>query len=385
MTDVVYEFEGLRGVGRVRLSLASEQRVYTLFGANGVGKTKCLEALFQYHLFQNTELLRWLPNHDWPTAYQALVGGVSRGPQGQRVGHSFSQNYFYNWILQTQSDGVSLPCVFLGAGSRGHVQASNPHIQLAVPPIGTFEQRRDSYFSILSQGMKDGFSSLGMGGNLEQWFITRAQSANPYQKQGDNRRVEIDTLLALLHRIDERYDPKFLEIDGANHVSIKVAGEPRDLRNLSTGFTSLVKLLQAVIDGYGNFTNEVNLTQVKGYVFIDEIESHLHTRWQSRIVLLLKTLFPNTTFFLATHSPIVLSQLQAGEAYLLERQEDGVVESSAIRAPDKRILADVMVDAMGLNLNKLKVERLSADSQRETKDRLRRLLLETQQKEGGDA
>ena len=38
-------FEGLRGVGTVELDLMPKQRVYTLIGTNGVGKTKTLEAL----------------------------------------------------------------------------------------------------------------------------------------------------------------------------------------------------------------------------------------------------------------------------------------------------------------------------------------------------
>lgn len=41
------EFEGLTGVGKVYLDLEPEQSVYTFIGANGVGKTKTLEALFQ--------------------------------------------------------------------------------------------------------------------------------------------------------------------------------------------------------------------------------------------------------------------------------------------------------------------------------------------------
>ena len=42
--------EGLRGVGRVELKFQPGSRVRTLFGANGVGKTKCLEAIYQWLL-----------------------------------------------------------------------------------------------------------------------------------------------------------------------------------------------------------------------------------------------------------------------------------------------------------------------------------------------
>ncbi|TGO02944.1 hypothetical protein PN36_15570 [Candidatus Thiomargarita nelsonii] len=52
-------------------------------------------------------------------------------------------------------------------------------------------------------------------------------------------------------------------------------------------------------------------------VFIDEIESHIHPKWQSRIISLLKESFPKTTFYIATHSPVIISMAEEGEAYEL--------------------------------------------------------------------
>ena len=264
----------------------------------------------------------------------------------------------------------SLPVVFLGASQRGHIK-NKPS---ASSPIGTFEERRENYFTSLVAGMDKGFSSLGMHADVEQWFVTLAQSASPYQKQTDNRKIEIETLLQLLHQVDERFDPSFMEVAGNNRVSLKVQGQVTELQHLSSGFASLLKILQAIISGYANFTNELNLTRVRGLIFIDEIESHLHVKWQSSIVVLLKKLFPNTTFFIATHSPIVLSQLHSGEAYLLKRSDDGVVRSQPIENPDKRILADVLAEVLDVNLNRLKVERMTSESQKDAKAQLLDLL-----------
>ena len=369
MANSKYAFDALLGVGRVELTFQADQRVYVLFGSNGVGKTKCLEALFQYFLL-GCEL--FTEDTYW----------TMRGRHGVALRYTGDANDFF---IPRTSDGIltsasqrsnkpvqkhASPVVFLGAGQRGHVrnQASPSE------PIGTFEDRRKRYFLSIVDAMMSDFSGLGMQAGLEQWFVTLAQSANPYQKGGDNRKVEIDTLLHLLNEVDPRYDPEFLQIDGANRVSLKIDGQVTELRHLSTGFASLLKMLQAIISGYANFTNEVHLTQVRGLVFIDEIESHLHVKWQSSIVVLLKKLFPNTTFFIATHSPIVLSQLHSGEAYLLKRSDDGVVRSQPIENPDKRILADVLAEVLDVNLNRLKVERMTSDSQKDAKAQLLELL-----------
>lgn len=369
MPNSKYVFDALMGVGRVELSFQQDQRVYALFGSNGVGKTKCLEALFQYFLF-GCELFSG--RTFWTMRDRGYVAKRYTGDENEFViPNSIGDNL--TWSPRAGIKPVqmhALPVVFLGAGQRGHIQNHSSQSE----PIGTFEERRDRYSTSIVDAMVTDFSNLGMHAGLEQWFVTLAQSANPYQKGGDNRKIEIDTLLRLLNEVDSRYDPDFMQIDGANRVSLKIDGQITELRHLSSGFTSLLKMLQAIISGYANFTNEVNLTRVRGVVFIDEIESHLHVRWQSSIVVLLKKLFPNTTFFIATHSPIVLSQLHTGEAYLLKRGDDGVVRSQPIENPDKRILADVLAEVLDVNLNRLKVERMTSESQKDAKAQLLDLL-----------
>ena len=101
---------------------------------------------------------------------------------------------------------------------------------------------------------------------------------------------------------------------------------------------------------------------MKGIVLIDEIESHLHASWQVRIMPLLKRLFPNTTFYVTTHSPLILSLLFDGEAYRLVRDADQVVRSKKIDAPNRVVLIDLLHKAFGEDLDK---ERITNDSPEE--------------------
>src|SRR5690625_3257257 len=331
-------FKKLSGVGDVELCINPEQRLTTLIGANGVGKTKVLEALFQYKFFSNRlvgkVLKRGYLQPDTLT-FERLEAGEQLLLSPKAV-MGIGQ-----WQTDKQLALHDQPVVFLGSQNRGFIQ----HDERQATAIQTLQQRRESYLKQVHQGMDKQFTSLNMQLNIEQWFITLAQSANPYQKKEDNREVEIHTLLSLLHQIDKRIDPTFLEISGDSRVSLKIDGQKRELSHLSSGFASVLKLLQAIVSGYGYFTNETRLQNVKGIVLIDEIESHLHLIWQVRILPLLKRLFPHTHFVVTTHSSLAISQLREGEAYRLQRDNEGVLRTERISAPDKAAMVDVLKDA----------------------------------------
>lgn len=349
-----FSIEGLRGVGHVELDFHSGQRVYTLFGANGIGKTKCLEAIYQILLLTNSTFSADDLNREIePSALlfdELTVRSTSIGLSRKTLGLYLKK-------------GIGLhgsPAVLVAAHGRSNI--SNDFSRSSF--LGDFSTRRHKYFEGQSQLIySNELRRSGMRSDILEWFVTRAQSVNPFQKNSDNRRVEIDTVLQMLHQLDERIAANVLQIDGGGRVFIQVEGQMCGLTELSSGFTSLVKLVQAIVSGYAAFTNEVQLRHVRGVVLIDEIESHLHAQWQAQIIPKLKELLPNTTFFIATHSPLVLAQLQEGEAYLLKRDAEGVVRSEMIEAPNRRAFADVLESAFGVDLNALKRQALLADDQ----------------------
>ncbi|MCA3011072.1 MAG: AAA family ATPase [Myxococcaceae bacterium] len=60
-----------------------------------------------------------------------------------------------------------------------------------------------------------------------------------------------------------------------------------------------------------------------GLVLIDELDLHLHPRWQRHIVRGLKRVFPKLQFIVTTHSPLVLAGVEADEVVRLERNAQG--------------------------------------------------------------
>ena len=364
------QIKQLVGVGDVHLSFQPEQRVYCLIGENGIGKTKCLEALFTAKFCSQrisndwVNSLRYVPNPQFIELSSESIS-IEFGFRDEPI-NSKSQN-----PLQTIESIHDLALVYVPAYSRGYINDDINKIQNRKNgDINTFEIRRNDYIEKTVKILK-GYKSFKEGYDevsIHEWIVQRAQSANPYQAKEDNREVEIKTLLSLLNKFDKKIDSKFLEVSGNNQVFIKIASKKTELSELSSGFASILKIMQSIIAGYSYFTNETNIAHVKGVVFIDEIESHLHTKWQATIIPTLKRLFPNTTFYITTHSAIVLSQLQHGEAYELYRdKKDGVVKTKLIEHPNNAAFVDLLKDAFNIDINKLKLARDNAPQQKEAK------------------
>ncbi|MBW8467095.1 MAG: AAA family ATPase [Thiobacillus sp.] len=63
------------------------------------------------------------------------------------------------------------------------------------------------------------------------------------------------------------------------------------------------------------------LKETSGLVLIDELDLHLHPRWQRRVASDLRRVFPKIQFICTTHSPQLLGQVKAEEVILLDSIE----------------------------------------------------------------
>ncbi|MFT4302812.1 MAG: AAA family ATPase [Desulfovibrio sp.] len=59
----------------------------------------------------------------------------------------------------------------------------------------------------------------------------------------------------------------------------------------------------------------------EGIILIDEIELHLHPKWQRTIIPGLLKTFPNCQFLIASHSPQVLGEVQKESVWIIEEGE----------------------------------------------------------------
>ncbi len=368
-----WQIKDLQGVGDVELSLDDSKRVFVLFGTNGVGKTKTLEALYFYNCFKvNKQSLDEIM-FDISEIFFDNIQYLNNDVVVEKL--SFSQSKMGVQFVKEESKSKPFEYKTI---SENFLPAINENL-LSISFITT-QNRFELSNSYSNYFRKFPIHSGEKNHDVRQWIINKAQEVNPYHKKSLQRKNEIEYFLEALYLLDSRFENDLGIDDGK--VFLIISGQEKELSELSSGFTAVIKIIQSIISAFAEDNKNGNLLKTSGIVLIDEIENHLHLKWQVKIIPTLKKLFPNTTFYIATHSPLVLSQLEEGEAYLLERDNDGVVRSKMVNSPNKRILANVLCDTFGIDLNQLKRQSMEHSDQSKAKAKLLALLKDKKNKEG---
>ena len=135
------------------------------------------------------------------------------------------------------------------------------------------------------------------------------------------------------------------------------------ISDLSAGYQSLIWMVfdlayrMALLNPA--LTNHI--AETSGIVLIDELDMHLHPRWQWKVIDALRTTFPNVQFIAASHAPILFASAKdvwlidiEGEEIQYSQSHYGIDISSSVRQfqgryelPEEiRVLSDQFYSAM---------------------------------------
>jgi predicted ATP-binding protein involved in virulence len=174
--------------------------------------------------------------------------------------------------------------------------------------------------------------------DLNGWFRSEAVERG---NRGGSYRPGFEVVLRAVLGIVPHADA--LSYDSVREeILLSIEGSPQPFSNLSAGQRSLFALVADIAIKMVTQNNHLVppdaltsedeplprvLAQTPGVVLIDELDVHLHPKWQRRIVADLKRTFPAIQFIATTHSPQVVGELKPDEVCLL--REDGPVETPA--------------------------------------------------------
>ncbi|MBO0947500.1 AAA family ATPase [Fibrella forsythiae] len=122
---------------------------------------------------------------------------------------------------------------------------------------------------------------------------------------------------------EDQYDVLYLE----KEENTEKLYDAIHFSKLASGLKSVIAMVGDIILRFSRLQpNVINFEEFGGIVLIDELENHLHPKWQYELPRLLSTAFPNVQFIATTHSVIPILGAPESSVFLkvTRSKDDGV-------------------------------------------------------------
>ena len=164
--------------------------------------------------------------------------------------------------------------------------------------------------------------------NVSNWIISRYSKAAIEETHGNKALADKyrSALNCLMDSIEKLTDGEFTFAIKTNpwQVVTKYHGNEIEFDVLPDGLRSILSWMGDLLmrlDQIPWENNEIPVNEQDIILFLDEIEVHLHPKWQYRILPLTQTIFPNAQIFITTHSPFILNSIDNAKIYQLESEK----------------------------------------------------------------
>ncbi|WP_265289842.1 AAA family ATPase [Verminephrobacter eiseniae] len=194
--------------------------------------------------------------------------------------------------------------------------------------------------------------------SFEKWFKKMAFSGIQKKRPIPALDAVKDAVMCCIPGAEDFYH----DVD-KDHIMIKLEREGFVPFNyLSDGYRNMVAMVADIAHRAARLNPQHGADVAKetmGVVLIDEIDLHLHPKWQRRVVPDLQCAFPNLQFIATTHSPFILQSLGPHEVIDLDQQvavEELKSLPIGIAAPgpkgefSNRAIEDIVESVMGVNI-----------------------------------
>jgi predicted ATP-binding protein involved in virulence len=240
-------------------------------------------------------------------------------------------------------EGVLLPVVaYYGAGRAWLSHRERPGSRSAASGRA---RRWAAFYDCLNERIRIG--------DLGDWFHGEAIAA---VNRGGRFRPGFEVVRRAVLRCVPGADGMWFDGD-RSEIVLSVEGRAQPFTNLSAGQRMMLALVADIaikaVTQNNHLVPEIDpaptngvlpnvLAQTPGVVLIDELDVHLHPRWQRRVAGDLKSTFPKIQFVATTHSPQVIGEVAPEEIRMLDDVVLGRRPDQSFGLDSNAILEDIM-------------------------------------------
>jgi predicted ATP-binding protein involved in virulence len=244
--------------------------------------------------------------------------------------------------------GHSLSVVLKGEGhSEDMLRMSNEWTDSIIRVLNTILDKESNYHSEFSKAIDISLESINHRMNI------LLEIKNSLKSEGESILFDsksiIGTQLGVVRKALQTFLPEFANFRirrSPLRMEVNKNNKIMTINQLSDGEKCLIALIGDLARriAIANPTRN-NPLEGNGIVIIDEIDLHLHPKWQRNIIPRLTEVFPNCQFIISTHSPHVINHVQPENIFLLDQTSEGIIASHPSKSYGNnadRILEDLM-------------------------------------------
>jgi predicted ATP-binding protein involved in virulence len=357
----IHSIELTRFRGAQELELNFHSNLTVLVGANGAGKSTILDAI--------AIGLSWLVNRIKrikASGRPILESDINNAKNNAGILLTLNENKeMYGWGLTKSRKGVLRRGVSVGLESVSVLalqiqeKITRTDGRCNLPLLAYYPVNRAVLDIPLRIRTKHTFEpvdayeeSLAGGASFRtffEWFRQREDIENE-NKIIMSGKISRDHQLESVRRALTMFMPDFCNLRVRREplrMEVEKKGQKITVNQLSDGEKCLMAMIGDIARRLA-IANPVldNPLEGRGIILIDELELHLHPRWQQQIIPHLLETFPRCQFVVSTHSPHVLTNAKPESVFLLSMDsEKGLAVAPAQESYGKtaeRILEDIM-------------------------------------------